>query len=226
MSSHLHSLQTFSVSGVDSIQPYQLLLYLASKTSIGIYGTKKRLVSRNILMDHGCRPEKAAVFRFYTPWHGAAPVVHCSFRAAFRVRDRKAPRSRTSRIACSTNRANFQGCASLVLSQSGNVQYQKFRIVAEKMWPWSGSRSAGCTAAFWFDPCDVGLQFCKHVELGTSFIKKKSQWEETARWPTAKSVCLKKHVKYCSLTSQLQTGRHCVFAGCCSIKTCYPVRLY
>jgi len=112
MSSHLHSLQTFSVSGVDSIQPYQLL-YLASKTSIGIYGTKKRLVSRNILMDHGCRPEKAAVFRFYTPWHGAAPVVHCSFRAAFRVRDRKAPRSRTSRIACSTNRATFRGAQAL-----------------------------------------------------------------------------------------------------------------
>lgn len=194
MSSHLHSLQTFSVSGVDSIQPYQLL-YLASKTSIGIYGTKKRLVSRNILMDHGCRPEKAAVFRFYTPWHEAAPVGHCSFRAAFRVRNRKAPRSRTSRIACSTNRANFQGCASLVLSQSGNVQYQKFRIVAEKMWPWSGSRSAGCTAAFWFDPCDVGLQFCKHVELGTSFIKKKEPMGRNSAVANRKECLSKKTCK-------------------------------
>ena len=73
VTSHLRSLQTFSFSRVDSIsmQPYQLL---SRKQDFDWYSTKKRLVSRNILMDHGCRPEKAAVFWFYTPWHGAAQL--------------------------------------------------------------------------------------------------------------------------------------------------------
>lgn len=105
---------------------FTLTLNLSWKVRL-VYSTKKRLVSRNILMDHECRLEKAAVFWFYTWWSHPVPVVHCIQRS-------KQESSQVQNVSyCLLHQqGHFQGCACLVLSRSGNVQYQKFRIIAEK----------------------------------------------------------------------------------------------
>jgi hypothetical protein len=142
VASHLHNLQTFSSCRVDSIQPYLARVPLVQHKEASII--QKRLDGTTTswwLTEMQAGKKKGR----------SLPVVHtmelwppsCAlFRAPLSCRNRKAPSPRfRCLVRCLLHqRRHFLGCASLLLSRSDNLQYQKFRTIGGNVAMKSGSR--------------------------------------------------------------------------------------
>lgn len=175
VTSHLHSLQKLQV-WLGLVLAQRNVYYRGTSWWVMNVGRKRQQSFGSTL--HTMEPPSCALFQ--------------GFINSFIFETGKLPGSDV--LCCSLHQqSHLLGCAGLVLSQSGNVQYQKFRIIAEKC-DHSGSRSAGGSTAAFDLIFVMSSSNCPNTRSLPSASWEDEPWEETfwhwMFWNKKKKVCM------------------------------------
>jgi len=119
-------------------------------------------------MDVGWKRQQS----FGSTHHGMEPPSCALFKGCIQRSKQESSQVQNVPYCLLHQQGHFQGCACLVLSRSGNVQYQKFRRIAENVtMKWKQLCRWYCRILIWSLWCGPPVPQ-RHAQLAISFIRR------------------------------------------------------